>query len=140
MRNRLPDLMSPVTDPIADFLTRVRNGTRAQKTEMFIPYSKIKAEIARILKDEGYISDYSIETGDAHPRIKITNKLANRVSAITGLRRVSRPGLRRYVGADEVPRVLGGMGLAILSTSRGVLSGREAKKQKVGGELLAYVW
>jgi len=132
--------MSPVTDPIADFLARVRNGTRAQKAEMFIPYSKIKAEIARILKDEGYISDYSIDTSAAHPRIKITNKLANRLSAITGLRRVSRPGLRRYVGADEVPRVLGGMGLAILSTSRGVLSGREAKKQKVGGELLAYVW
>ncbi|HEY9419251.1 MAG TPA: 30S ribosomal protein S8 [Candidatus Udaeobacter sp.] len=132
--------MSTVTDPIADFLARVRNGTRAQKTETFIPYSKIKAEIARILKDEGYISDYSIDTTAAHPRIKITNKLANRSSAITGLRRVSRPGLRRYVGADEVPRVLGGMGLAILSTSRGVLSGREAKKQKVGGELLAYVW
>jgi small subunit ribosomal protein S8 len=132
--------MSPVTDPIADFLARVRNGTRAQKAEMFIPYSKIKAEIARILKDEGYISDYSIDTSAAHPRIKITNKLANRLSAITGLRRVSRPGLRRYVGADEVPRVLGGMGLAILSTSRGVLSGREAKRQKVGGELLAYVW
>ena len=132
--------MSTVTDPIADFLARVRNGTRAQKTETFIPYSKIKAEIARILKDEGYISDYSIDTTAAHPRLKITNKLANRSSAITGLRRVSRPGLRRYVGADEVPRVLGGMGLAILSTSRGVLSGREAKKQKVGGELLAYVW
>jgi small subunit ribosomal protein S8 len=132
--------MSTVTDPIADFLARVRNGTRAQKTETFIPYSKIKAEIARILKDEGYISDYSIDTTAAHPRIKVTNKLANRSSAITGLRRVSRPGLRRYVGADEVPRVLGGMGLAILSTSRGVLSGREAKKQKVGGELLAYVW
>ena len=132
--------MSTVTDPIADLLARVRNGTRAQKTEMFVPYSKIKAEIARILKDEGYISDYSIDTTAAHPRIKITNKLANRSSAITGLRRVSRPGLRRYVGADEVPRVLGGMGLAILSTSRGVLSGREAKKQKVGGELLAYVW
>ncbi len=132
--------MSPVTDPIADFLARVRNGTRAQKTELFIPYSKMKAEIARILKDEGYISDYSIDTSAAHPRIRITNKLANRLSAITGLRRVSRPGLRRYVGADEVPRVLGGMGLAILSTSRGVLSGREAKKQKVGGELLAYVW
>ena len=132
--------MSPVTDPIADFLARVRNGTRAQKTELFIPYSKMKAEIARILKDEGYISDYSIDTSAAHPRIRITNKLANRLSAITGLRRVSRPGLRRYVGADEVPRVLGGMGLAILSTSRGVLSGREAKRQKVGGELLAYVW
>jgi small subunit ribosomal protein S8 len=132
--------MSTVTDPIADLLARVRNGTRAQKTEMFVPYSKIKAEIARILKDEGYISDYSIDTTAAHPRIKITNKLANRSSAITGLRRVSRPGLRRYVGADEVPRVLGGMGLAILSTSRGVLSGREARRQKVGGELLAYVW
>ena len=132
--------MSTVTDPIADFLTRVRNGTHAQQIEVFVPYSKIKAEIARILKDEGYISDYSIDTSTAHPRIKITNKIVNRSSAIAGLRRVSRPGLRRYVGADEVPRVLGGMGLAILSTSRGVLSGREAKKQKVGGELLAYVW
>jgi len=132
--------MSTVTDPIADFLTRVRNGTHAQQIEVFVPYSKIKAEIARILRDEGYISDYSIDTSAARPRIKIVNKIVNRSSAIAGLRRVSRPGLRRYVGADEVPRVLGGMGLAILSTSRGVLSGREAKKQKVGGELLAYVW
>ena len=107
---------------------------------MFVPYSKIKTEIVRILKDEGYISEYSIDTSAAHPRIKITNKMVNRSSAITGLRRVSRPGLRRYVGADEVPRVLGGMGVAILSTPRGVLSGREAKKQKVGGELLAYIW
>jgi small subunit ribosomal protein S8 len=132
--------MSTVTDPIADLLARVRNAARAQKVEMYIPYSKIKAEIARILKDEGYITDYSVDTSAAHPRIKITNKLVDRTSAITGLKRVSRPGLRRYVGADEVPRVLGGMGVAILSTSRGVLSGREAKKQKVGGELLAYVW
>ena len=132
--------MSTVTDPIADFLARVRNGTLAQKPEVFIPYSKIKAELARILKDEGYITDYSIDTSAARPRIKIINKLANHSSAIAGLRRVSRPGLRRYVGADEIPRVLGGMGLAILSTSRGVLSGREARKQNVGGELLAYVW
>ena len=132
--------MSTVTDPIADFLTRVRNGARAQKQEVLIPYSKIKAEIARIFKEEGYISDYSVDTSAAHPRIKVTNKLVDRSSAIAGLRRVSRPGLRRYVGADEIPRVLGGMGLAILSTSRGILSGREAKKQKVGGELLAYVW
>ena len=132
--------MSTVTDPIADFLARVRNSTRAQKPEVFLPYSEIKAEIARILKDEGYISDYPIDTSAAHPRIKITNKIVNRSSAIAGLRRVSRPGLRRYVGADEIPRVLGGMGLAILSTSRGVLSGREAKRQKIGGELLAYVW
>jgi small subunit ribosomal protein S8 len=132
--------MSTVTDPIADLLARIRNAAHAQKIDMFIPYSKIKAEIVRILKDEGYISEYSIDTSAAHPRIKVTNKIVNRSSAITGLRRVSRPGLRRYVGADEIPRVLGGMGVAILSTPRGVLSGREAKKQKVGGELLAYVW
>ena len=132
--------MSTVTDPIADLLARIRNATHAQKIDMFIPYSKIKAEIVRILKDEGYISEYSIDTSAAHPRIKVTKKIVNRSSPITGLRRVSRPGLRRYVGADEIPRVLGGMGVAILSTPRGVLSGREAKKQKVGGELLAYVW
>ena len=132
--------MSTVTDPIADFLARVRNGASAQKPEVLIPYSKIKAEIARILKEEGYISDYLVDTNAAHPQIKVINKLVDRSSAIAGLRRVSRPGLRRYVGADEIPRVLGGMGLAILSTSRGILSGREAKKQKLGGELLAYVW
>jgi small subunit ribosomal protein S8 len=132
--------MSTVTDPIADLLARVRNGTRAQKPEVLVPYSKIKAEIARILKEEGYISDYSIDTRAAHPRIKITNKIVDRSGAIADLRRISRPGLRRYVRADEIPRVLGGMGLAILSTSRGILSGREARKQKIGGELLAYVW
>ena len=132
--------MSTITDPIADFLARVRNGARAQKPEVLIPYSKIKAEIARIFKEEGYISDYSVDTSGEHPRIKVVNKLVDRSSAIAGLKRVSRPGLRRYVGADEIPRVLGGMGLAILSTSRGILSGREARKQKVGGELLAYVW
>ncbi|MEY2525917.1 MAG: small subunit ribosomal protein [Verrucomicrobiota bacterium] len=132
--------MSTVTDPIADLLARVRNGAHAQKIDIFVPYSKIKAEVVRILKDEGYITDYEVDTKAAHPRIKITNKLVDRSSAITGLKRVSRPGLRRYVGADEIPRVLGGMGVAILSTSRGVLSGREAKKQKVGGELLAYIW
>ena len=132
--------MSTVTDPIADFLARIRNGVRAQKPEVLIPYSKIKAEIARIFKEEGYISDYSLDTSGAHPRIKVVNKLVDRSSAIAGLRRISRPGLRRYVGADEIPRVLGGMGVAILSTSRGILSGREARKKKVGGELLAYVW
>jgi small subunit ribosomal protein S8 len=132
--------MSTVTDPIADLLARIRNAAHAQKVDMFVPYSKIKTEVVRILKDEGYISEYSIDTSAAHPRIKITNKMVNRSSPITGLRRVSRPGLRRYVGADEIPRVLGGMGVAILSTPRGVLSGREAKRQKVGGELLAYIW
>jgi small subunit ribosomal protein S8 len=132
--------MSTVTDPIADLLARVRNATGAQKAEILVPYSRIKADIARILKEEGYIADYSVDTGAAHPRIKIATKLMDRTSAITGLKRVSRPGLRRYVGAKEIPRVLGGMGTAILSTSRGLMSGREARKQKVGGELLAYVW
>lgn len=132
--------MSTVTDPIADLLARVRNGASAQKIDIFVPYSRMKAEISRILKDEGYITDYEVDTKAARPRIKITNKLVNRTSAIRGLKRVSRPGLRRYVGAQEIPRVLGGMGVAILSTSRGIMSGREAKKQKIGGELLAYVW
>jgi small subunit ribosomal protein S8 len=132
--------MSTVTDPIADLLARIRNGADAQKVEMFVPYSRIKADIVRILKEEGYITEYAVDTEGANPRSKITNKVANRSSAITGLKRVSRPGLRRYVGASEIPRVLGGMGVAILSTPRGVLSGREAKKQNVGGELLAYVW
>ena len=107
---------------------------------MFVPYSKIKTEVVRILKEEGYITDYSIDTQGALPRIKIMNKFSNRSSAITGLRRVSRPGLRRYVSVQEIPRVLGGMGTSILSTPRGILSGRQAKKQNVGGELLAYVW
>ncbi len=132
--------MSTVTDPIADLLARIRNAAQAHKSDMFVPYSRIKAEIIKILKQEGYISDYEVDTTAAHPRIKITNKMVNRTSAITGLRRISRPGLRRYVGADEIPRVLGGMGISILSTPRGVLTGRDAKKQKVGGELLAYVW
>ena len=132
--------MSTVTDPIADLLARVRNSAAAGKSEMFVPYSKIKSEIIRILKEEGYITDYVLDNEAAHPRIKITNKIVDRTSAITGLKRVSRPGLRRYVGAQEIPRVLGGMGVSILSTPRGILSGREAKKQNVGGELLAYIW
>jgi small subunit ribosomal protein S8 len=118
----------------------VRNAAAVQKQELFVPYSKMKAEITRILKEEGYITDYELDHTGAHPRIRITNKLVDRTSAITGLKRVSKPGLRKYVGAGEIPRVLGGMGVAILSTPRGVLSGREAKKQNVGGELLAYVW
>lgn len=132
--------MSQLSDPISDFLTRLRNGGNALKTEVLAPYSKIKVDIARILKQEGYISSYEVDTTGAHPQIKVATKLANRHSAITGLKRISKPGLRRYVGAQEVPRVLGGMGIAILSTPRGLMTGRDAKKQNVGGELLAYVW
>jgi len=132
--------MSQLSDPIADFLTRLRNAGMARKEEVIAPYSKIKAEIARILKQEGYISSYEVDTTGQFPQIKVTTKNHNRVSAITGLKRVSKPGLRKYVGATEIPRVLGGMGISILSTPQGIISGREAKKQNVGGELLAYVW
>ena len=132
--------MATVTDPIADLLARLRNACSAHKAELLVPYSKIKREIVRILKQEGYITNYEVDTSGQFPQIKVIAKLANRSSAITGLKRVSKPGLRRYVGAKDVPRVLGGMGVAILSTPRGLLTGREAKKQNVGGELLAYVW
>jgi small subunit ribosomal protein S8 len=132
--------MSQISDPIADFLTRLRNAGIARKSEVVAPYSKIKAEIAQILKQEGYISNYELDTTGKFPQIKVTTKMANRTSAITGLKRVSKPGLRKYVGSTEIPRVLGGMGISILSTPRGVISGREAKKQNVGGELLAIVW
>lgn len=129
-----------MTDPIADFLTRIRNAGRAHKVEIEMPYSKMKQEIARVLKDEGYIADYSKDTSSKIPVLKVQCKFVKRVHAITNLKRVSRPGIRRYVGATEIPRVLGGMGIAILSTSRGILSGHEAKRQNIGGELLAYVW
>lgn len=132
--------MSNLTDPIADFLTRLRNASRAGLSEVKAPYSKIKTEIARILKQEGYITDYEVDTTGKFPQLRVTSKIVNRSPAITGLKRVSRPGLRKYVGATEVPRVLGGMGIAILSTPQGIVTGREAKKQNVGGELLAYVW
>ena len=132
--------MSHLSDPIADFLTRLRNRAGAMKTETTAPYSKIKAEIARILKQEGYIADYEVVSTGTFPEIRITNKFVNRAPAITGLKRVSKPGLRRYVGSQEIPRVLGGLGISILSTPRGIVTGREAKKQNVGGELLAYVW
>jgi small subunit ribosomal protein S8 len=130
-----------MTDPIADMLTRLRNAARAHKTEFVVPYSRLKSEIARILEKEGYIAGFELETTQkGRPNLKIRNKFVNKASAIAGLSRVSRPGLRRYVKADEVPRVLGGMGIAVLSTSRGVLTGHEARRQNVGGELLAYIW
>jgi small subunit ribosomal protein S8 len=133
--------MSALTDPIADFLTRLRNACSAGKPEILAPYSKMKAEIARILKQEGYISNFEVETRTGpQPQLKVVNKFVNRAPAITGLKRVSKPGLRRYVGSAEIPRVLGGLGISILSTSKGLMSGREAKKQNVGGELLAFVW
>jgi small subunit ribosomal protein S8 len=129
-----------MNDPIADMLTRLRNATAAGQASLTLPYSKLKSDIAQILKKEGYIKETELVTEGGHQAIKIQTKFVNKTCAISGLKRVSRPGLRRYVGAGEIPRVLGGMGIAVLSTPRGILTGHEARKQKVGGELLAYIW
>ena len=129
-----------MTDPIADFLTRIRNGCMAGKEEVFAPYSKLKAEIARILQEEGYIWGYEVDTTEAHPRLKLKIKYQGRTPVLRNLQRVSKPGLRKYVSVDEIPRVLGGLGISILSTSRGLMTGAKARKAKVGGELLALVY
>ena len=132
--------MSNVSDPIADFLTRVRNATRSGKAEVVAPFSKMKGELARILKEEGFVSSVTVETVEGRPVLQIGLKYVGDRSVITNLQRVSRPGLRRYVGATEIPRVLSGVGISILSTSSGIMSSREAKRKNVGGELLAFVW
>jgi small subunit ribosomal protein S8 len=132
--------MSNLSDPIADFLTRLRNAARANRADVSAPYSRIKEEIAKILKREGYIAEFEVDNQGKHPQIKVTMRFVNRTPALTGLKRVSKPGLRKYVGSEEIPRVLGGMGVSILSTSRGIITGREARKERIGGELLALVW
>ena len=131
----------PVTDPVADMLTRIRNAIQVRHESVLVPHSRIKVSIAKILKEEGYIRDYDMPRGHAHPtlRIHLTYR-EGRVPAITGLKRVSKPGLRSYVGKGEIPRVYGGLGVAILSTSQGVMAGRQAWRDGVGGELLCYVW
>ena len=129
-----------MTDPIADFLTRVRNATRSGKPSVVAPFSKVKGELARILKEEGFVSSVAVETVEGRPVLQIGLKYVGDRSVITNLQRVSRPGLRRYVGATEIPRVLSGVGISILSTSSGIMSSREAKRKNVGGELLAFVW
>ena len=133
-----------MTDPIADFLTRVRNAIHAAHETVEIPDSKLKAELARILAEQGYIDSWSIvptPEGDAGQLIEIRLKYTeDRRSAISGLRRVSRPGSRTYVDAKHIPKVLGGMGTAIVSTSRGVMTGHDARAAGIGGEVLAQVW
>jgi small subunit ribosomal protein S8 len=133
-----------MTDPIADFLTRIRNGIQAAHTTVDIPASKLKVEMARILREQGYINGYEVEAPTAdHPGeiVRVTLKYTDdRRSAISGLKRVSRPGQRRYVPASGIPKVQGGMGTAIVSTSRGVLTGHDARKQGIGGEVVAEVW
>jgi small subunit ribosomal protein S8 len=130
-----------VTDPISDYLTRVRNGIAAQHAEVEVPASRLKKEMSRILAEQGYINDYVVEPTRVGEAIRIRLKYTDgRASVITGLKRVSRPGRRRYVTHEEIPRVMGGMGTAILSTSVGVMTGHEARQRGVGGEVVAYVW
>ena len=131
--------MAVLTDPISDFLTRFKNAANAGNEEFSAPYSKIKADIARILMEEGYIWNYEVVTG-TRTQIKVKPKYLEGRPVLTDLKRVSTPGRRHYVGATEVPRVMSGLGISILSTSKGVMSGGNAKKQKLGGELLANVW
>jgi small subunit ribosomal protein S8 len=128
-----------MSDPVADMLTRLRNANSALLTDVEVSHSKLKESIAGILKREGYIAEYSVE-GSGIKKIKMKLKYAGRKGVIAGLRRVSKPGLRRYVGSTEIPRVLNGMGISIVSTPRGVMTGTEARKQNVGGELVAFVW
>jgi small subunit ribosomal protein S8 len=130
-----------LTDPIADYLTRIRNGLQAEHEEVVIPASRLKREMSRILKEQGYIADFATEAGEKGEVLRITLRYTEeRDPVISGMERVSRPGRRRYVANGNVPRVLGGMGTAIVSTSSGVMTGHEAKKKGVGGEVVAYVW
>ena len=130
-----------MTDPIADMLTRVRNASSAMHDEVSIPSSKIKENIARILVDEGYVDSYEVDSDNGHPVIKIRLRYSDeRERVIAGIRRISKPGRRVYRGAQELPRVLGGLGVAIISTSQGLMTDKQARHAKVGGEVLAYVW
>jgi len=132
--------MAVLTDPISDFLTRLKNASRAGNAEFTAPFSKIKAEIARILKEEGYIWSHEIDSSGQFPVIKVKVKFTDKVPALTDLKRESKPGRRRYVSSDEIPRVLGGLGINIISTPRGLMTGHHARKEKVGGELIASIW
>ena len=130
-----------ITDPVADMLTRIRNASTAKHETVDVPASNLKKAIAQILLDEGYIKAFQVVEDGTQGIIRITLKyLPGKEKAITGLRRVSKPGLRVYAGADELPRVLRGMGIAIISTSKGIMTDKEARKAHVGGEVLAFVW
>jgi small subunit ribosomal protein S8 len=130
-----------LTDPVADFLTRIRNSIRARHQKLDVPASKLKAEIARILKEEGYIANYKATEEDGHKIIRVYLKYtATNEAVIRDLKRVSRPGCRVYVGRDEIRRVQGGLGISILTTPKGVMTGRQARRESVGGEILCEVW
>lgn len=128
-----------MTDPIADMLTRIRNASSALLPTVEMPHSKMKESLARLLKKEGYVSEIAVE-GDKIKSMTLKLKYAGRRGVIEGIRRVSRPGLRNYVGSTEIPRVRGGLGVAVISTPEGVMSGSEARRKSLGGEVVCYVW
>jgi len=128
-----------MTDPISDMLTRIRNAQAALLKTVELPHSKIKESLAKILKQEGYIAEVAVE-GSSKKKMKLVLKYSGKKGIIVGLRRISTPGLRRYVAATEIQRVLGGLGISVISTSQGLMSGTEARKNKLGGELLCHVW
>ena len=133
--------MAVVTDTIADMLTRIRNANQMHYKEVSIPASNTKKEIAKILKDEGFIENYKIENDNVQGTIDVTLKYTDKKErVITGVKRVSKPGLRVYVKGEEVPKVLNGLGIAIISTSEGIMTDKEARKKNIGGEVLAYIW
>jgi small subunit ribosomal protein S8 len=130
-----------VSDPIADMLTRVRNASRARHTEVLVPASRTKREIARILKEEGFIADVREERDGPGSILRLQLKYVDgKVPVVSGLKRISKPGLRVYAQKTEIPRVLGGLGIVIVSTSKGIMTGSQAKQAQLGGEILAYVW
>ena len=129
-----------VTDPIADMLTRIRNANQMRYKEVEVPSSKMKNEIARILKSEGFIVDYKVKKNNIQDILVLSLKYVDKERVITGLKRISKPGLRVYVKAEEVPSVLNGLGIAIISTSKGVMTDKEARANSLGGEVLAYIW
>jgi small subunit ribosomal protein S8 len=128
-----------MTDPISDMLTRIRNAGRALLPAVEMPHSRMKESLANILKREGYVADVAVD-GKTIKKLKIQLKYQGKKSVIEGLRRISKPGLRHYVGATEIPRVLGGLGVAVISTPEGVMTGVQARKKNLGGELLCYIW
>lgn len=128
-----------MTDPVADMLTRIRNANAMKSATVSMPHSKLKVEIAKLLQSEGYIADIAI-SGDLKKTVTLSLKYQSDIRVITGLKRISKPGLRVYAEVEDIPTVLNGMGIAIISTSKGLLTDRQARQQKVGGEVLAYVW
>jgi small subunit ribosomal protein S8 len=129
-----------MTDPIADMLTRIRNANQMKHATVDMPASKLKKEFLEVLKTEGYITEVAVVKGDVQDTLRVTLKYLQTDRVIKGLKRISKPGLRVYAKTNEIPKVLNGLGIAVISTSKGLITDREARKQKIGGEILAYVW